>query len=67
MSKTGVVKVRLRCPQTAKGKLTLKAGKRSLGSKSFSLKAGKSATVKVKLSSKGQNRFATRNASRRAR
>jgi Ca2+-binding RTX toxin-like protein len=55
MSRTGVVKVRLSCPKTAKGKLTLKAGKRSLGSKSFSLKAGKAKTVKVKLSRKGRS------------
>jgi len=55
MSRQGVVTVRLRCPQTAKGKLTLKSGKRSLGSKKFSLKAGKSATVKVKLSKKGRS------------
>jgi Ca2+-binding RTX toxin-like protein len=68
MSKRGVARVRLTCLASVKGTVTLrttgayKAVKKSaktkkkvkLGSKKFSLKAGRSKTVKVKLSKKGR-------------
>jgi hypothetical protein len=55
MSRSGTVGIRLTCPVAAKGKLRLTGGGTTLGSKSFSLKAGKSKTVKVKLSKKGRS------------
>lgn len=65
MSGKGTVGVRITCPVTGKGTLTLattgayKAAKKtrkkvSLGRKSFKLKAGKSKTIKVKLSKKAR-------------
>jgi Ca2+-binding RTX toxin-like protein len=63
MTKRGVVGIRVSCPVTAKGTLTLesagalkskKAHKVRLGRKSFSIAGGKSKTVKIKLSKKGR-------------
>jgi hypothetical protein len=65
MTSSGRVKVRLTCPTAARGTLTLqtagayKAAKKTkkkvtLGRKSFSLKAGKSSTLSIKLSKKAK-------------
>lgn len=56
MSRKGTIKVRVRCPKGGKATLSLRTvGKakraKKLGKKSFTLKAGKSKTVKIKLSS----------------
>jgi hypothetical protein len=58
VSKKGIAKIKLTCRGTkaCKGKLSLSAHGR-LGSKSFSLKAGKSASVKVKLSKKAMRKL----------
>jgi hypothetical protein len=55
MNKKGVIPVKVKCPATGKGKLSLRTVGRSkrakkLGSKSVSLKSGKAKTVKIKLS-----------------
>jgi hypothetical protein len=55
MSRTGGVRVRVTCPSSARGTLRLSRGGRAISSrKSFSVKAGKSKTVKLKLSRKGR-------------
>jgi Ca2+-binding RTX toxin-like protein len=54
MSRNGTVGIRLTCPVAAKGRLRLIGGGATLGSKRFSLKAGKSKMLKVKLSKKGR-------------
>jgi Ca2+-binding RTX toxin-like protein len=76
MSKTGVIRIRVTCPSAGKGKLTLQTSgaykakktrkKLKLGSKSFSVKAGKATTVKVKLSKKAR-RLVKKNKRLRAR
>jgi len=73
----GAIKLKITCPVAAKGTLTLqtagayKAAKKTrkkvrLGRKSFSLKAGKSKTLSVKLSKKAR-RLVKRNKKLRAR
>jgi hypothetical protein len=65
MSRRGVVKIKVRCSrrkackgrlslQTAKAVKTSKKQKIRMGSKSFSIKAGKAKAVKVKLSKKAR-------------
>jgi Ca2+-binding RTX toxin-like protein len=54
MSRKGTVKIRVACPVAAKGMLRIAGAGKRLGSKRFSLKAGKSATLTVKLSSKAK-------------
>jgi hypothetical protein len=52
MSRKGVVAVKVKCSagvQSCKGRLTLKLRKRKLGAKSFSIPAGGSKSVRVKL------------------
>jgi Ca2+-binding RTX toxin-like protein len=76
MSRTGVIRVRVTCPTAGKGKLTLQTAgaykakktrkKVKLGSKSFSVKAGKAKTVKLKLSKKAR-RLVRKNKHLRAR
>jgi len=78
MSRRGVARVRVTCLASVKGSLLLrtngayKAGKKKsrkkvkLGSKKFSLKAGRSATLKIKISKKAQ-RIVKRNKKLRVR
>jgi Ca2+-binding RTX toxin-like protein len=75
MSSSGLVKLRLTCPSVAKGTLTLqtagayksaKKKKVTLGRKSFSLTAGKSKTLSIKLSKKAK-RLVKRNKRLRVR
>ena len=59
MSKSGTIRVRVKCPIGGKAKLSLRTvGKakraKKLGSKSFTMKAGKRKTVRVKLSGKAR-------------
>ena len=60
MSRSGRVKVRLRCTAAARGMLRLKAlsgkKKKTVGRKSFSVKSARSMTVKVKLSKSARKR-----------
>jgi Ca2+-binding RTX toxin-like protein len=54
MSRSGVVRLRVRCPRAGKTTVTLRRGRSSIGRKRFSVRAGKAKTVKVKLSRKGR-------------
>jgi hypothetical protein len=56
----GRVAVKVRCggSSTCRGTLRLKKGKTTLGSRSYRVKAGKSATVSVKPTSRGRRRIA---------
>jgi Ca2+-binding RTX toxin-like protein len=59
MSKSGTIRVRVKCPLGGKAKLSLRTvGKakraKKLGSKSFKMKAGKRKTVRIKLSGKAR-------------
>jgi Ca2+-binding RTX toxin-like protein len=54
MSRSGVVRIRVTCPAAGRGSLTLRRGRAKVGRKSFSVRAGKVKTVKVKLSRKGR-------------
>jgi hypothetical protein len=59
MSKKGTIRVRVKCPNTGKGKVSLRTVGRAkraskIGSKSVSLKAGKRKTVKIKLTKKAK-------------
>jgi len=47
--------VKLTCTVACKGKLTVKKGSSTVGSASYSIAAGKSKTVKVKLTAKGRS------------
>ena len=54
MSRSGVVRLRVNCPEAGRGTVSLKGGGRTLGKKSFTARKGRVATVKVKLSKKGR-------------
>jgi hypothetical protein len=54
MSRSGVVRVRVNCPVAGRTSLTFRKGRAKVGSKRFSVRAGKVKTVKVKLSRKGR-------------
>jgi Ca2+-binding RTX toxin-like protein len=55
MSRSGSVGIRVTCPSSARGTLRLVGGGRAIsGRKSFSVRAGKSKTVKLKLTRKGR-------------
>jgi Tol biopolymer transport system component len=55
--KRGVASVRVTCPAAAQGpcagKLTLKAGRRTIGTKGFNIKPGKTANVRVRINRSG--------------
>jgi hypothetical protein len=58
LSRTGYAGIRVRCPSAAKascrGVVRLTSGKRKLGARRFTIKPGKTATVRVKLSKVAQ-------------
>ena len=54
MSRSGVVRIRVNCPAAGRTALTFRKGRSKVGSKRFSVRAGKVKTVKVKLSRKGR-------------
>jgi methylglyoxal synthase len=62
--KRGVATVKVTCPATAQvacdGKLTLKLGRGAIGSKTFSVKPGKSKSVHVRISRTAKKRLAKR-------